>query len=561
MGLISKPLHIVIPLAILAAAIVIRWLDPAPVELLRLNVFDTYQRIEPRIYQPTPVRIVDIDDDSLEKIGQWPWSRTTVAEMVAQLVNAGAAAVVFDIVFAEPDRTSPAMVLASLGNVPGLEGLQERLNQLPDNDAVLADIINQAGNVVTGFVLTNGEMPRRPAAKAGFAHGGENPRYFAPAFSGAVAALDPLQQSAAGNGSFNMLPDIDGKVRRVPTMVALSEELDLTKSELLPSLSAEGLRGAQGAGSIVVKSSGSSGQNIFGTTIGIQEVRIGAMTAPTDAKGQVIVHYTESVPDRYVPAWRVFEGSFQPEHIAGNIGFIGTAAAGLFDLRNTPLNPVLPGVEVHVQAVEQILTQHFVFQPDWGVWAETLFMLFLGLTLVFLVPRIGAAAAAALGGVFVAASFGTAWYLFAYSDPRLLLDPVFSAGVSLFVYLASSVILFLKTDAERRNVRNAFGRYLSPALVEQLASNPQQLQLGGERRDMTLMFSAIRGFTTISEQFPDPQDLTRFINRFLTPMTDIILRQRGTIDKYMGDCIMAFWNAPITDDDHAAKACESALEM
>ena len=558
----SAPLHYVVPVLVLVAAIGVRWVDPAPVQLLRLNVFDTYQQLEPRDYEPVPVRIVDIDDDSLERIGQWPWPRTVVADMVARLVNAGAASIAFDMVFAEPDRTSPSVILPQWAGIPELEDIRQKLASLPDNDAVLADIVGQAGNVATGFVMNYGAMPRRPEAKPGFAHGGLNPRYFAPTYTGAVATLDEIQQAAAGNGSFNMLPDSDGKVRRVPMLVALSDSVsDLESSTLLPSLSAEALRVAQGAGSIIVKSLGASGDALLTSANGIQEVKIGAVSAPTDPKGQVLVHFTRGVPERYVPAWQIFEGTFDPNAIAGNILFIGTSAAGLFDLRNTPLNPVLPGVEVHVQAVEQMLTQHFLYQPDWGVWAEILFMTVVGLLLIILIPRIGAAGAAALGGVLVGMAVFVAWYLFSLSGQRILIDPVFSAAATLFVYLTSSVIVFLKTDAERRNVRNAFGRYLSPALVEQLAANPQQLQLGGERRDMTLMFSDIRGFTTISEQFPDPQDLTRFINRFLTPMTDIILRERGTIDKYMGDCIMAFWNAPITDEDHAAQACISALKM
>ena len=244
----------------------------------------------------------------------------------------------------------------------------------------------------------------------------------------------------------------------------------------------------------------------------------------------------------------------------GHILLVGTSAAGLKDLRATPLNPAAAGVGVHALAIEQMLLGHYLERPDWGDGAEITYMVVLGVTLTLLLPLLGALWCAFLGAAAAAAAVALSWY--SYTEFQQLLDPVYPSLVVLAVYLAGSLINFLRSEAERRQVRGAFSRYMSPALVEQLAEDPSRLVLGGEMRNMTLLFADIRGFTTISEQFKaDPQGLTRLINRFLTPMTDKILERRGTTDKYMGDAIMAFWNAPLDDEGHATHACDSALEM
>ena len=212
------------------------------------------------------------------------------------------------------------------------------------------------------------------------------------------------------------------------------------------------------------------------------------------------------------------------------------------------------------RAFEQILDQDFIRRPDWAVGAEIIYMLIIGLALVFLLPRIGALACAFAGSAVVAGALGFSWY--AYDAQRLIFDAVYPSVAVLGVYLSSSLINVMRTEAEKRQVRGAFSQYLSPALVEQLAQHPDRLQLGGETREMTFLFCDVRGFTAISEMYKaNPQGLTLLINRFLTPLTDTILAREGTIDKYMGDCIMAFWNAPLDVSSHADHACASAMAM
>jgi adenylate cyclase len=543
-------LHILLPLAILALAVTLRLSEPTAIINIRADVFDTFQRLQPREYTPVPVRIIDLDDASLERLGQWPWPRTQVAELVAKLTEMGAAAIVFDMVFSEPDRTSPRNIIEIWPDIPELKALREATDKIPDNDEILGATIAQS-NVTTGFVLTNGELTRDPAVKGTFAMAGDNPTDFVLNFSGTVVNLPEIEKGAAGNGSFNMVAAPDGIVRKVPLLVRLGDVF-------YPTISAEALRTAQRAKTYIIKSSGASGEESFGEQTGINNIKVGEFVIPTDAQGSVYVYYTKDVPERYVPAWKIFDGSAAPEMIEGNIVFIGTSASGLKDQRPTPMNPVTSGVEIHVQVVEQALTDTYLKRPDWATGAEIIYLVVLGLLLIFILSKFGALISAIIGIIMIGSAIGFSWY--AFSTLHWLIDPIFPSLIGLIIYIVESLISYLKTEAEKNQVRGAFSHYLSPALVEQLAENPDQLQLGGEDRDMTLLFCDIRGFTTISEQF-DAQGLTSFMNRFLTPMTDIILTRGGTIDKYMGDAIMAFWNAPLLDPDHPRHGALTALEM
>ncbi|MBM3542867.1 MAG: CHASE2 domain-containing protein, partial [Alphaproteobacteria bacterium] len=244
--------------------------------------------------------------------------------------------------------------------------------------------------------------------------------------------------------------------------------------------------------------------------------------------------------------------------VAGKILFVGTSAAGLKALHATPLNPTAAGVEVHAELVEQILAGTHLERPDFADGLEAVYLLVVGLALVFLLPRVGPRWSGFLGAGGIAVAFGASW--FAFSHWRWLLDPVFPSLTIAAIYVVETGIIFLKTESERRWVKSAFARYLSPAVVSRLAEHPQKLALGGEMREMTILFSDVRDFTRRAEKL-DAHGLTRFINRYLTPMSEIVLANQGTIDKYIGDAIMAFWNAPLDDKDHAANACRTVLAM
>lgn len=548
-----------IPTIVLLAAFALNYYDPLLIITNTQNsIFDLYQRIKPREYiDPATtlgvgVKLIDIDDESLTRIGQWPWPRTLIADLIARATNAGAHAVVFDMVFAEPDRTSPAQFIERLASMPELNGLSDAVKKLPDHDDILSEVIAQA-NVVTGFTLTDEKNPFEPTVKAGFSYAGDDPHQYLVNFQGAVTNLPKIQEAAAGNGSFNFITENDNVIRRVPLIVRKGEKL-------YPSLVMEALRTIQGASTYIIKSSGANNSQSFGEHTGINAIRVGRIEIPTTDTGRMWVHFTGAVPSRSIPAWELFTDNFDPKRIAGSVLFVGPSAAGLKDLRATPLNPVTPGVELHIQLLEQILLGHFLSRPDWAEGAETVFLLIFGIAILLLLRRVSAIACAAVAVGGISFAVGTSWYL--YSEHLWLLDPVAPSVTVGLMFISGTLINFIRTEAEKAQVRGAFSQYLSPALVEQLANDPSRLKLGGETKNMTFLFCDIRGFTTISEQFKgNPQGLTNLINRFLTPMTDIILSNGGTIDKYMGDCIMAFWNAPLDVPDHAIKSCQTALEM
>lgn len=531
---------LIIPLCVLGLGVFLKVTNPPFLAGMQLKVFDAYQVYQPRPYQEVPVSIIDIDEESLKNIGQWPWPRHQVAELIDRLRKGGVAAIALDIVFAEPDRTSPQQILPLWGDS---KALRDAIATLPDHDDQFASAVG-AANVVTGFVL-NGDSVELPEIKSGMAIQGEKPSTV-PAFKGAVSTLPAITSAAAGNGALNSIPDMDGIIRRMPVLFK-------AEGTFAPGLMAETLRIAQGTPPIMVKTvEGHEGIHA------IEQIKIGDFVIPTDSTGAFWIHYTESRPERYIPAWKVMEGAVPDERLNGQIVFIGTSAAGLKDIRLTPLNPVMNGVEVHAQALEQALLGHFLNRPDWMEGAEILGLVIGGLTLLllmqFMSPAYGALLALSITG---GAIYGS-WI--AFTREHLLVEPVIASIVLIFVYLIESLRQFMLSEREKQQVRSAFSRYMSPALVERLAQNPGALKLGGEMRNMTILFSDIRGFTTLSERY-SAEELTSLINRFLTPMTDTILKHNGTIDKYMGDAIMAFWNAPIDNEAHARDACLAALDM
>lgn len=545
-----KRLPIVVSLAMLALAVFVKAQQFSFIEQLQNKVFDQYQMLYPRTYEPAGVKIIDIDDESLQRLGHWPWSRTLLAKLVDRLTELGASVMAFDIVFAEADGASPE-TLSQLWDAKG--ALKDQLASLPDPDAQFAQALSQSYGVM-GFVMTNEHQGHEPVRKYGMSFAGlegSHPSDFLLNFSNATTNLPALQEAAEGNGFFNNTPDADGIVRRVP--------LALTKGkEVYFSLAMEALRVAQGASSYIIKMAGASGEESFGEASGITSIRNGKFTIPTDANGNFLVHYTEFQPSRYIPAWKVLEPDFNPEEVAGHILIFGTSAPGLKDLRATPLNPSLAGVEVHVQALEQILTGKYLYRPDWILFAEILMMVACGLILMIVMARL----TAVWGAVFMmAAQGGALWFsVHLFRSAGYLVDPVSPGLVILLLYITESLRRYMLSESERKQVRGAFAQYMSPVLVEELAKHPEKLKLGGEMKDLTVLFCDIRGFTTISERF-NAQQLTTFINRFLTPMSNVILSHKGTIDKYMGDCIMAFWNAPLDDPHHARNGCLSALKM
>jgi len=529
---------------LLIALISLRVANPQPLEELRLRAFDLFQVIKPRDAKLRPAVIVDIDEQSLRKLGQWPWPRTRVADLITNLTKLGAAAIAFDVVFSEPDRLSPALAADLYRNLD--EETRNKLRALPSNDQVMADAIKKS-RVVLGETGLSTVQPLSDAQPlpVGVATLGGNLNSVAFTYPGLLQNIPALETAAAGRGLFTIEPERDGIVRRVPMVM-------VAQGKVLPSLSFEMLRVATGNSTIAVRMDGAGIKGVA-----LQEPRF---EMPTDFRGRLWVHFAPQDQARYVSAVDVLEGRVPADRFAQRLVLIGTSAAGLLDLKTTPNHPAMPGVEIHAQVLESILSNSMLSQPSYAVVAELGAALLLGIAIIVLAPILSPMILLLFGATFIALLVGTSWYLFA--EQQLLLDFTFPLLSSLLIYLTLVFTNFVKEQAQRRQIRSAFGQYLSPTLVEQLAQSPEKLVLGGEARDMTIMFSDVRGFTTISEIYKDdPQGLTALMNSFLTPLTNAIIDRKGTIDKYMGDAIMAFWNAPIDDPSHELNACEAALDM
>lgn len=538
-------------LPLLAALALIIW-QPRFYTIIRNNLFDLYQRAQPRVWSPDlPVRILDIDDASLAALGQWPWPRTRIAEIVSKLTENGAAAIAFDVMFAEADRTSPEALAAALPAGPVREAVAKAIEGQPGNDAQFAEVV-RSSPVVLGMVLTPNpaDDPVVPA-KFGVAAAGDNPLLFAPKLAGAVLPMPAFVEAASGLGALNWLPDGDQIVRHVPIFLRY-------RDQLVPSLGAEALRVAQGASTYVVRSSNASGDQAFGAQTGMVAVRIGAIETPTDASGEVRLRVGPTQPGRFIPVVKLLTGEVPRDEIEGRIILVGSSAAGLLDLRATSIDAAVPGVEIQAQFIEHLVSGARLSRPDWATGGEFVLAAVLGLAMAVALPFAGAVGGAIAGGLVVCALFFASWWAFGHLN--LLLDPLGPFAAASGVYVAGTILLYSAEQRQKRWVRDAFGRFVSPAVVEQLASDPTRLVLGGETRTLTVMFSDLRNFTSISERM-DAQELTRFMNRYLTPMTDVVLEKGGTLDKYIGDAIMAFWNAPLDDPAHGAHAAQAALAM
>jgi adenylate cyclase len=377
----------------------------------------------------------------------------------------------------------------------------------------------------------------------GLAMLGDEPQPFMLKFPGLLRNVDVLEEAAAGRGLFTIRNERDGIVRRVPMLM---QAQGLT----MPSLSFEMLRVATGTDTILVRSD----------RAGINSIAVKGLQIPTDRNGQLWVHFAKHDPAIYVSASDVLDGTAPSAAIARHLVLVGTSATGLLDTKTTPLDAVIPGVEVHAQVLESALAKTVLSAPGYARGAELCIAMILGAIVIWLAPMFGPVTLLTMGSVFAALLIGTSWYF--YSQYRLLIDFTYPLLSTTLIYLSLIFSNFVREQAQRRRIRSAFSQYLSPPLVAQLAQSPEKLVLGGEEREMTIMFSDVRGFTTISESYKhDPHGLTTLMNRFLTPLTNAILDRKGTIDKYMGDAIMAFWNAPLDDDQHQINACHAALDM
>ncbi|MEK9283713.1 MULTISPECIES: adenylate/guanylate cyclase domain-containing protein [unclassified Bradyrhizobium] len=530
-------------LALLIGFAGLRLWDPPPIQELRLRTFDMFQLIDPRHKTARPVTIVDIDDKSLARLGQWPWPRTRIADMILGLTNLGAVAIGFDVVFSEADRLNPDIVASQMRYLDDVT--RAKLRELPTNDQILSEAIKRSRVVLgeTGQPAATAEIDKTLPFTGVATVGEEGAERFLYAFPGLLRNVPIIETAAAGRGLFTIKTERDGLIRRVPMIMR-------AQGNIMPSLSLEILRVVTSTPTLLVRTD----------KTGIRAVRLKGLEIPTDKNGQLWVHYARQDPSIYVSAADVLDNKVSPGRISGKLVLIGTSAVGLNDIKTTPVSSTMPGVEIHAQVLESVLSGAVISLPNYALGVELLAALVIGLLVIAFTPNLGPVRLVLAGAMFAAILIGVSWFF--YARYRYLIDFTYPLLSTTAIYLTLIFASFVREQRQRVQIRGMFAQYMSPVLVEQLALAPEKLVLGGEEREMTIMFSDVRGFTTISETYKhDPQGLTALMNRFLTPLTNVIIEQKGYIDKYMGDAIMAFWNAPLDDAQHEINACEAAIRM
>ena len=513
-------------LMVIASLTLLRAADPYPVQVARETTFDLFQQLRPReAPADLPIRIIDIDELSLAEQGQWPWPRSTMAEISNRLTELGAAAIVFDLLFSEPDRLS--------------------LSASTDHDEAFAAALS-AGPTVLSLAQSGRAEVTGLAPKSGVAMTGEDPLSQVPQLGGAAQPLPVLADAARGLGVASLDREGAGVARRLPMLWRNGDAV-------LPSLSAEALRVALGVSTLVV----------IGDSAGagtVEQLRIGDFAVPTGPGGDIWLYYRHLPVDIYVSARDLLAENYlelSPQ-LAGHIVLVGTSASGLLDIRASALGTAVPGVSIHAQALEQMLTGTFLDRADWVGGLEMIVFAVAGLLIVLAViiagPVVGLVISLLIVGLLVASS----WWAFA--QPRLLIDPSFALFGALLLYAAMAFFRFAVTDADRRRIRHAFAHYVAPSLLARIETDARLLELGGDLRELTVMFSDVRNFSALAER-TTPAGLVAILNRLFAALGQAIVHEQGTIDKFMGDAVMAFWNAPADVEQHAKRACLAALSM
>lgn len=528
-------------------------------DLLEFSAYDARVRLTSSGQQDPRILVIDIDEKSIAAEGRWPWRRDVIAKLVERLVfDYQVEVVAFDMVFPEKEENFSVQQLRELalgrGDTRMVEDLARYEHEL-DRDAIFAEAIARTGRVVLGFFLHHDPEENRfvgalPAPQYP-ADSGMQFTTFAIQSSGYAGNLETLQAAAASAGFFsNPVVDDDGVYRRVPLVAE-------HQGDLYVSLA---LAAAQAYLGIEAEPVFAPGGDMLGDYPALEGFDLAGVYLPIDANATALVPYIGpegSFP--YVSATDVLRGAVEdPQRLAGTIALIGTTAAGLVDLRPTPVQNVYPGVEVHANLIAGMLDGTIRQQPAYTLALELLILLLAGIVLSVALPLTGPltgglatfATAAVIGGINV-----YAW------ESLLHVLPLASATVMvLLIYVLNVVFGFFFEARSRNQLGRLFGQYVPPELVDEMSRDPGHYSLAGAKRELTVLFSDVRNFTDISESM-DPEELTHMMGSFLTPLTGSVHRHKGTIDKYMGDALMAFWGAPVDDEQHASHAVAAALDM
>jgi adenylate cyclase len=560
--------HLLIALGVVVLLGAIWYLAPEFLHTIEFNLYDQHFRLRGRRAPNLQVAIVTVDEASLTAVGHWPWSRRVLGQLVRRLDEGGAASIAFDVLLNEPDRSEREIIerlrrrLGDRRLDAAVRAELEKMVAEADPDAALAAAIRESGRVVlasnfrfggstpTGAPKREGSPMKSalgvrlatdapPASQAPtFSNFPDRGLYPPPRASQESFPIPPLLETAAAIGHVNNFSEVDGSTRYEALIIE-------SRGYYYPSLAIEAVRIAAGLDP-------SARTMTFGDA-----VRLADIVIPTDARSRVLIDYAG--PDgtiTHVPAAEVLEGR-RLERIKDRAVFIGATAPGLYDLRVTPFSTTMPGVEKHANMAANILDRRFIVRPVWGEFVEAGAILLLPLLLALVVPAMRPYPSIAMTVVIWAGLFGAGHYAFRRG---LWLNLVYPSLALLLSFIGITVYRFLFEERQRQYTRRAFQQYVSPEVVERIMQNPEALQFGGELRNLTVLFSDIRDFTTFTEK-NDPHVVVQMLREYLTEMTRIVIEEGGTLDKYIGDAVMAEFGAPIAYPDHALRGCRAALRM
>lgn len=498
------------------------------------NFIDMFFNIRGEVVASKDIVIVDVDERSLQALGRWPWRRDKVAKLLDNLTDYEVGVIGFDMVFAEGDESSPRKVVKELG----LE-----IENAVDYDEVFAQSIANSPSIL-GYILNLEDhfSNYTPSTDAIFIERGKSQEEFLPLAKGVTANIKILQDSAYSSGSFNMFPDGDGVVRYVPMLFSL-------EGTIYPSLALEMIRVALGEKMVYVNYD----------EFGIANIMLGDLVIPTDENGRLFVNFAGAKKRyQYISALDVYEQKVPKEDLAGKVVLIGTSASGLLDLRAMPFDRTIPGVEIHANAIDNIINANFLQKPSNAVGINVLVILLS--TLIAALLLYGSFSFIAFGASigFLAAVFVSLYTLmFSYGIVLNILYPIISIITTVLILFVSK--LFFESR-QKEQILGKFAKKVSPAVAETLIKSGN-VDFSAEEKEVTIYFSDVRNFTSISEGFESAHALITYLNRYMSPMSDVIIHNQGTIDKYIGDAIMAYWNAPLGVVDHPDKAVSTALEQ
>ena len=509
------------------------------VKILRYKTWDYFQTIHPRQEVSDRVVIVDITESDLKKYGQWPWPRHILASIHDKLTVGGAIIINYNILFSEPDRMSGAEYLKTM---PIPNKLRDQLGPaLLDTDKVFSYVLKTQGNAVLMMSVKNQIDDIMPSTTQIIQKGNAVPWLYS--YAGIVPPFNTIAAGATGLGVNVTSPEPDAVVRKLPMLITIG-------SKIYPSIILENVRMMHKSKRI----------KVITKQHGIDEILVTkGGGVPVNHNAEMYINYAD--PDMYIhmSIEELVTGTFDENKLKSRVVIIGLDAAGLSVLKYTPFG-LMTDQAITAQALDTLLTEKYLVRPPQADTYEILFIALLGILLIFLIPRTSVLMAVPLlflieGGVSYAS------YM-AYVNKGFLVDPSFAILFVFLIWSHSTYNNFATQSRLRQQIKKQFEHYLAPAMVKKLQKDPSLLRLGGETKNMTFMFSDIRGFTPISEKYKDnPAGLTKLINRFLTRMTNVVIANGGTVDKFMGDCIMAFWNAPLDIKDHQMLAVMTASQM